>query len=102
MVVSEQQNNDDLASLTGIVGLLYVREQYPAKDCKLGNNGSDGGCTFWITTVLKRHYKHGRIKMFAVARKIATRQTHSPKVVSSNLTPQPFFRTCRRIGLRNE
>ena len=25
-----------------------------------------------ITTVLKRHYKHGRIKMFAVARKIAT------------------------------
>lgn len=25
-----------------------------------------------ITTVLKRHYKHGRIKMLAVARKIAT------------------------------
>ena len=25
-----------------------------------------------ITTVLKRHYKHGRVKMFAVARKIAT------------------------------
>jgi hypothetical protein len=25
-----------------------------------------------IATVLKRHYKHGRIKMFAVARKIAT------------------------------
>jgi hypothetical protein len=25
-----------------------------------------------ITTVLKRHYKHGRLKMFAVARKIAT------------------------------
>ncbi len=25
-----------------------------------------------ITTVLKRHYNHGRIKMFAVARKIAT------------------------------
>jgi hypothetical protein len=25
-----------------------------------------------ITTVLKRHYKHGRVKLFAVARKIAT------------------------------
>ncbi len=25
-----------------------------------------------ITTVLKRHYEHGRIKMFAIARKIAT------------------------------
>jgi hypothetical protein len=25
-----------------------------------------------ITTVLKRHYKHGRIKMLAVAHKIAT------------------------------
>jgi len=62
MVVSDQQNNYGLASLSVIVGLLYVREQHPAKDYRLGNNGSGGGCIFCIRHAelwAGRAFRHG-------------------------------------------
>src|SRR5437879_5644851 len=54
-----------------------------------------------ITTLLKRHYEHGRVKMLAVARKIATpaqRQTLPINARVSNVFGADSSRNCAVKG----